>query len=275
MSLTLSSIHVYPVKSLGGFAVEQARTTARGLEHDRRWMLVDFEGRFISQREVAAMACLHCAPSEGGFSVTDIRTNEAIQLPWSIASGAEKNVRVWTDTVSTISAAEELSKWFAQRLGIGTQLVFMPDESARAVDPEYAEGIVSFADGFPYLIISQASLDDLNKRLSQTIPMDRFRPSLVVAGSGAFQEDEWRNIQIGEVAFSLVKPCARCVIPNTDQRTGERSAEPLRTLATYRKDLSERRIGKVDLGMNALSGSAGVIRVGDPITVLRSASFAQ
>ena len=267
MSLTLSSIHVYPVKSLGGFGVDQARTTARGLEHDRRWMLVDAAGRFISQREVAAMACLHCAPSESGFSVTDIRTNDVIHLPWSITSGAEKSVRIWTDTVNTICAAEELSTWFAQRLYVGTQLVYMPDESTREVDPEYAEGIVSFADGFPYLIISQASLDDLNERLPQAVPMDRFRPSLVVAGSGAFHEDEWRDINIGEVAFSLVKPCARCVIPNTDQRTGERSAEPLRTLANFRKDLSEKRIGKVDFGMNALTLSNGWLHVGDPISL--------
>ena len=267
MSLTLSSIHVYPVKSLGGFGVDQARTTARGLEHDRRWMLVDNAGRFISQREVAAMACLHCAPIEGGFSVTDIRTSEVIRLPWKITEGSVKKAHVWSDTVLALCADEHISTWFSQRLGIEATLVFMPDAAERPVDPAYAEGIVSFADGFPYLIISQASLDDLNERLPQAIPMDRFRPSLVVAGSGAFQEDEWRNIQIGEVAFSLVKPCARCVIPNTDQRTGARGVEPLRTLAHFRKDLSPKRVGKVDFGMNALTRSDGWLHVGDPISL--------
>lgn len=267
MSLTLSSIHVYPVKSLGGYSVEEATLTDRGLEHDRRWMLVGTDGHFITQREVAAMACLHCAPLENGFMVKDIRDDGTIQIPWSIVTGEERSILIWEDTVPTISAEKEISKWFGDRLGLETNLVFMPEQSQRVVDPVYAQGIVSFGDGFPYLIISQASLDDLNTRLPQPIPMERFRPNLVIRGGDSFQEDGWNEIMIGDVPFSLVKPCSRCVITTTDQRTGVRGVEPLRTLATYR-----RRNGvpsKVDFGMNAVSPSTGRIKVNSTIRIVR------
>lgn len=257
MSLALASIHIYPIKSIGGFAVEEARLTDRGLEHDRRWMLVDADGRFITQRESAAMACLHGAPGDAGFAVTDSRDGDRLELPWALDSGEAQRAMIWNDAVDVLHAPDTLSAWFAEKLGIRCSLVYMPDSALRPVDAHYATGSTSLSDGFPYLIISEVSLDDLNKRLSEPVPMDRFRPNLVIAGGEAHQEDAWRSIRIGSARFELVKPCGRCVITTTDQRSGRRGAEPLRTLAGYRTVN-----GKVLFGMNAM-GHGRLVRVGD------------
>lgn len=270
MALSVASLHLYPIKSLGGFPVEEARITDRGFEHDRRWMLVDAEGRFITQREAPTMACLHCSPDQDGFRVTDIRDGSSIDLPWTIAEGEERRATIWSDTVHVLPAPPETSAWFAQHLGVHCRLVFMPDSTQRAVDSLYANGITSLSDGFPYLILSQASLDDLNARISSAnslistsahpLPMERFRPNIVIAGGEAYQEDAWKEIAIGNARFSLVKPCARCTITTTDQRTGERGKEPLRTLATYRKHNNG-----VLFGMNAVAMGGEMVRVGDTV----------
>lgn len=270
MTLSLASIHIHPIKSLGGFAVDSSRLTDRGLEHDRRWMLIDHVGRFVSQREIPQMACLHCVRGDSGFQVTDIRDGSSIALPWSVADGQRSVAKVWDDAVAVIHASAKTSSWFSERLGAALSLVFMPDDSQRPTDDRYAKAFTSLSDGFPYLIISQASLDDLNARLGSTdqMDMDRFRPNLVIAGGGAFQEDGWQRIDVGGTTFDLVKPCARCVITTTDQRTGERGKEPLRTLAHFRKRVAAEGISKVDFGMNAVADRSGMIHVGSPIQVL-------
>lgn len=257
MSLKLASIRIHPIKSLGGFSVPEARLTDRGLEHDRRWMLVDAEGCFITQREVPAMACLHCTPNANGFSVTDTRNHDRIDLPWTLDGGDAHRAMVWSDAVEVTHAPDAMSSWFAKRLGVPCSLTYMPDTTSRPMDTDYADGVTSLSDGFPYLIISEASLDDLNGRLSVPVPMDRFRPNLVIAGGEPYQEDAWRSVRIGSARFDLVKPCGRCVITTTDQATGIRGKEPLRTLATYRS-----REGKVIFGMNAV-GQGDVVRLGD------------
>ncbi|MBK9177708.1 MAG: MOSC domain-containing protein [Flavobacteriales bacterium] len=258
MSLTLASIHIYPIKSLGGFSVQQARLTDRGLEHDRRWMLVDEEGRFITQRECPAMACLHCEEQEDGFGVVDLRSGDLLLLPWSFNSSAWATVEVWDDRLRLCLTRHEWSVWFSKRLDRELNLVYMPDSAARPIDSRYAEGLTSLSDGYPYLIVSKASLDDLNARLPEPVDMERFRPNLVIAGGAAFQEDNWKELAIGSTRFQLVKPCARCVITTTDQRTGERGKEPLRTLASYRSTGN-----KVLFGMNAVARGGDVLRVGD------------
>lgn len=259
---TLASLHIHPIKSLGGFAVQEARITDRGFAHDRRWMLVDENGVFITQREVPTMACLHCAPRTDGFRVTDVRDGDTIDLPWSLSEGIELAARVWNDKVLALVAPIEHSLWFSHRLGITAVLVYMPDRSKRATNAAYATGLTSLSDGYPYLIISQASLDDLNARMPLSLPMDRFRPNIVIAGGEAFQEDGWKEIAIGAARFSLVKPCFRCPIPTTDQRTGQRGKEPLRTLATFR------RVGnEVKFGMNAMAIAGDRVRVGDQVIV--------
>lgn len=273
MAITLASIHVYPVKSLGGFAVEEAQLTDRGLEHDRRWMLVDENGKFQTQRELATMACLHCSPLPDGFRVKDIRNGSSLDLPWTVSEGERQKVSVWSDALSALHGEPLWDTWFSEALQRTVRLVYMPDAAERRTDGSYANSLTSLSDDFPYLIASQASLDDLNTRGQAwahehkstwaQVPMERFRPNLVVAGGTPLQEDTWTDIRIGDARFQLVKPCARCVVITTDQNTGERSKEPLRTLATYRS------IGnKVMFGVNAVAQLEGIVRLGDHVEPL-------
>lgn len=265
MSLRVASLHVYPIKSLGGFAVDRASTTDRGFEHDRRWMLVDEHGSFITQREERVLACLHVTPNAQGFRVTDLRDGDTIDLPWTLNEGASSTARVFSDMVDVLHAPMTFSAWFADKLQRSCSLTYMPDAMQRHVDAKYAQGITSLSDGFPYLILSQASLDGLNARLEQPLPMDRFRPNIVLSGGEAHQEDRWREVHIGDVSFNVVKPCGRCVITTADQRTGERGVEPLRTLATYRRRAGAHHV--VDFGMNAMAPAGGVVRVGDGVWI--------
>lgn len=275
MTLTVASLHIYPVKSLGGFSVGEARTTDRGFEHDRRWMLVDGNGRFLSQRELPTMACLHCTPLADGFRVTDIRDGATLDLPWEPHSDERRSATIWIDAVDVIEAPSEVSIWFTQKLNQPCALVFMPKTSHRRVDPNYATGITSLSDGYPYLIISQASLDDLNTRIrtssdhpagpSSDLGMERFRPNIVIAGGKAFQEDRWKEIEINGTCFSLVKPCARCMIPTICQHTGEKGIEPTRTLASFRRRVTPEGAVKVEFGMNALAMEDAMIRTGDTV----------
>jgi uncharacterized protein YcbX len=259
---TLASIHIYPVKSLGGFSVPDIRLTDRGLEHDRRWMLIDPDGRFLSQRECQAMACLHCAAHGNGFRVTDVRNGNTVDVPWSLQEAERVKAKVWDDDVDLMLGPAFMHQWFSETLQRPVRLAYMPDSTVRTTDPTYADVPVALNDGYPSLIISQASLDDLNARLGTPVRMDRFRPNFVITGGAPFQEDDWKTIIIGETHFNIVKPCARCVIITTDQRTGERSKEPLRTLATFRS------VGnKVRFGMNATFAEMGTIHVGVPVQV--------
>jgi hypothetical protein len=204
------------------------------------------------------MACLHTAPHEDGFRVTDVRDGTTLDLPWTWRDDRTLMTSVWSDRVRTIPAHEEHSRWFSACLGRPLTLVHLPDATKRRTDGRYAQSLTSLSDGFPYLIASLASLDDLNARLDVPVPMDRFRPNLVIAGGRPYQEDDWRAITIGAARFHLVKPCARCVIVTTDQRTGARGTEPLRTLASYRS-----KGNKVLFGMNAVGDVTGMVRVGD------------
>ena len=260
----LASLHCYPIKSVGGFAMQEARLTDRGFEHDRRWMLVDAVGRFLTQRELPSMACLRTEPGPEGFTVIDRRDEEHLSLPWTLEDGPEPEVDIWGTRVRAREAPSGWSAWFSDRVGDAVRLVHMPDAAHRPIDERYAHGLTSLSDGFPYMILSQSSLDALNARLEVPVPMERFRPNLVIGGGTPHQEDGWRELRIGSVRFSLVKPCARCVIITTDQGTGERGREPLRTLATYRTVDS-----KVHFGMNAVADVEGTVRVGDPVTPIR------
>ncbi len=257
---TLASIHIYPIKSLGGFSVPQVRLTDRGLEHDRRWMLIDPVGSFLSQRKCPAMACLHCVPQVMGFRVTDIRNGNTIDIPWSLGDGERVLAKVWDDEVELLLADARMHTWFSETLQRPLRLAYMPSSTLRITDPRYAQVPVALNDSFPALILSQASLDHLNSRLATPVPMDRFRPNFVMSGGLAFQEDGWKEMTIGEQGFSMLKPCSRCIITSTDQQTGERSPEPLRTLSTYRS------VGnKVRFGMYAVFPEGGEVRIGDVV----------
>jgi uncharacterized protein YcbX len=269
MATTVAALHVYPVKGLKGVDVSEARATARGLEFDRRFMVVDREGNFVSQREYPKMATIwtDLAGDELLLSAPDA---EEVSVPLIPTGPATKRVRVWKSVVDASPVSEAADRFLSGYLGMDCRLVYMPDTTRRLSNPQYAgpEKLVSFADGYAYLVIGTASLTDLNRRMGERgqppLPMNRFRPSIVVSGSEAYAEDSWGEFRVGSARLAGVKPCGRCQVTTTDQSTGEvQGPEPLATLSTYR-DSAE--FG-VMFGMNCVMLEAGSIRVGDPVTI--------
>jgi len=262
----LSGLFVYPIKSLGGISVPEATAELRGLKHDRRWMLVDEQGVFVSQREVAAMSGLGTAFVDGYLNIfVKNEPGESLCLPLEVPVGAmpQTRVQIWSSRCNALQYPSEVNRWFSDILNRPLRLVYMPATTRRRVDGRYAPSgqLVSYADAFPYLLIGEASLTDLQQKLGTSLPMNRFRPNLVVRGTAPFEEDRWSDFCIGEVPFRGVKPCARCIVVTTDQETGQRSAEPLKTLAGYRK-----KGNKILFGQNVvfLGEPGATLRVGDP-----------
>jgi uncharacterized protein YcbX len=261
--LVLQEIYLYPIKSLGGISVSQALVEEKGFRYDRRWMLVDKKGDFVTQRQHPQLALLQVALSETQLEVFSKRDpSQRIAFDLDLASNQELQVSVWGDQVLARVVSVEVSRWFSDFLQMELDLVVMPESSQRKMDPRYAvQGeSVSFADGMPYVMIGQSSLDELNQRLEEPVSMDRFRPNLVFSGGQAFEEDQFTRIKVGEVDFQVVKPCARCVLITVNQQTGEKGKEPLATLATYRTVNN-----KVYFGQNAVALAPGMVRVGDLI----------
>ena len=267
----VTEINIFPIKSLRGISLASAALTRRGFRHDRCWMLVDSHGRFITQRQYAQLALVETRLHDDGITVR-APDGGSLEVPLQPASGQCVEVSVWDDRVSAVAAREEINAWFSDYLGTACQLVAMPPDSVRAVDASYAvsaQDQVGFADGFPFLLIGEGSLRDLNRRLLQrgesAVPMIRFRPNIVVDSDEAFVEDHWRRIKIGDVVFHVVKPCSRCVIPTIDLQTAARHKEPLRTLLEYRKTGN-----KAYFGQNLVHEFVpdAVISVGDPVQVL-------
>lgn len=264
--MKLSAIHIYPVKSLGGISLPQAHLTDRGLSHDRRWMLVDPQGLFISQRKQAKMALLRPELLSDGLRIrhkTD--TRNPLFIPFQPPGDQRMTVSVWDSICVGQLVSPEADAWFSDALEQDCRLVYMPDETRRAVSAKRAKNgeIVSFADGYPHLIIGQASLDLLNEKLESPLPMDRFRPNFVFTGGAPHEEDTWFAFRIGGVLFRGVKPCVRCELITIDQETAVRGKEPLRTLATYR------RVGnEVQFGQNLLHEGTGIVKVGDEIHIM-------
>ncbi len=269
MAATLSALYVYPVKGLRAIALASARCTDRGLEHDRRWMVVDAGGRFLSQREHPRMATVWTELS-GGTLTLSAPDEDAVVVAFPPPSAPAMRVEVWNSVCAALPASREADHWLSNYLGLPCRLVYMPDDSQRFSNERYAgQGKrVGFADGYAYLLTGEASLGDLNARLAATghpaLPMNRFRPNLVVSGAGAFAEDGWREIRIGEAVFRAAKPCGRCQVTTTDQATGEvLGPEPLATLAAFRESTE---FG-VMFGMNLVSVREGTVRVGDELVI--------
>ena len=265
MDPTLFSIHIYPLKSAGGIAVGEAQVDATGLHHDRRWLLVDAQGRFLSQRSHPRMALLRTALGERTLRVSAPAMN-SIELPLEPPADAARHetVAVWgTDryAVSCGSAAREWASTFLRADCRIMRAVAPQGQSRVDVDGRVRAG---FADGFPALVISTASLEDLNARLSAPLPMNRFRPNLVLAGLPAYAEDACERLAVGAVVLRARKRCPRCAITTTDQETSERGVEPLRTLVAYRSTPD----GDVAFGMNMGFEVGGTLRVGDPVRLL-------
>ncbi len=256
MTARVSQLHVYPVKSCRGIAVGEAELDDRGFVNDRRWMIVDEFGDYITQREVPQLATIDTRLTHSGIQLGEVT------IPTDFSDGPRRRVRVWSDVLEAV-VHEPASAWLSGVLARRCELVFMPDDQRRQVDPQYARPgeITNFADGFPLLLISEESLADLNARLEKPVEMRRFRPNIVVSGCDAFAEDRWTEMHIGEVLLRAVKPCSRCVITTVDPETGAGGLEPLRTLARYRVG-----DGGVHFGMNVIHESRGTLRVGDPVT---------
>jgi uncharacterized protein len=260
--LIVQQLVVYPVKSCRGIVVDRWDVESRGLRHDRRFMVVTRGGAFLTQRELPALCQIETAIDPAGERLTLRREGHGgVALPLAPEGGAPVAVQIWGEPVDARTVGDDVDAWLAAALGEPVRLVYFPETSHRATEAAYGEGFeTAFADGYPVLILGQASLDDLNARLATPVPMDRFRPNIVVAGSAPFAEDEWRDVTCGEVELRIVKPCDRCVITTTDQQTMVRGQEPLRTLAMFRRDE-----GKVLFGQNAVVIREGGIRVGDSI----------
>lgn len=273
--LKLSEIYVYPVKSLGGIRLEKSNITTRGLENDRRFMLVDENGRFLSQREYPQLAVFETAIEGDFLEITDKKTG--LNLKVSLLPNSQfpvLSVTIWDDVVTAIETNQAASDWFTQALGISTRLVYMHEQSQRKTEPEYSltgNEITSFSDGYPILIIGQSSLDNLNNRLENPVNINRFRPNFVFANGEPFEEDNWHEFTVGNIRFFGVKPCARCIMTTIDQQTGEKkSKDPLLTLNKYRKAGN-----RILFGQNVLISELGTVSIGDVVTVLSKKKLAK
>lgn len=264
--LTLSEIWIYPIKSLGGISLQSASVKRKGLQYDRRWMLIDQQGIALTQRSAPEMALFKLRMEREEITIDFRRSGQTISSvilkAASPSTGSGITASVWDDKVQVKEVDARMSEWFAHHLKIPCRLVVFPEKNPRPVDPRYSisNEQVSLADAYPFLIIGQKSLDDLNKKLREPVPMNRFRPNFVFTGGTAFVEDTWRDVSIGDLRFVGVKKSDRCVLTTVNQESGVKGAEPLKTLSTYRKIDN-----KVYFGENMVCLDEGTVAVGDSI----------
>ena len=264
--LVVSQLLIYPIKSLSGISVPSAVVTDRGFEHDRRWMLVDPQNRGLTLRELPTMARLQPSIGKDGLTVRAVdQPVEDLFIPFDAADGQE-NVTIWNATCEARRVGTSVDDWFSKQLNTRCHLVFMPDATLRPVDTTsgYAPAgkFTSFADAYPFLLLGEASLNDLNGRLPNPVSMVRFRPNIVVEGGTPYREDTIEEFRINQVRFTGLENCARCQVPNVDPATGVPNPlkEPLRTLAKYRTQGK-----KIIFGRNVVPSGTGTVRVGDEI----------
>jgi uncharacterized protein len=283
----ISEINIYPIKSLKGISLDSAVVEERGLQHDRRWMLTTPDGMFFTQREFPRMALVEVGIGDDLYLTAN--GFGTLEIPLQPQTGNKQQVTIWQSICEGEIYGATTNEWFSDVLGTDCQLVYMPDDTRRSVNPRFDRGddVVSFADGYPLMVLGEASLDDLNRKLAANadtsvrvpLPMNRFRPNIVVSGSAAYAEDEWAKIRIGDGVFRSTKPCERCVVTTVDQSQGDFAGkEPLKTLASYRmaKDLIPDRheslgvkANAVLFGQNLIAETPGVtIKVGDVVEVI-------
>jgi len=274
--MKIEQLTIYPVKSLRGIPLQSTKLEKRGLAYDRRWMITDADYNFITQRThpILALIAVTIKDDKLQFSYTNANpsTLEITAVPHQ--KGPLVETMVFDKKCKALPVSQAANEWFSNILGGDFRLVYMPEESRRLVNPKHASptDIVSFADGYPILLAGIASLDDLNQKLNDPVPMNRFRPNIVISGEEAFGEDHWEYFKINDLLFRGIKPCSRCLMTTIDQEKGEKSGvEPLRTLATYRK-----KDNKGLFGLNLLwehlkwDGNGDCeIRVGDEVVVAR------
>lgn len=268
--MRVSSLWIHPVKSCRAIAVDRAELDETGFRHDRRWMVVDASGRFVTQRERPDLATVSVTVW-GDHVALRCDGHSALTLPFDPGSHAPvRKVTVWDDTVEARGASPDASRWLLTTLGLEGDVVWMPPASVRPVDPRYARQVdrVGFADAFPLLVATEGSLEALNARLQQPVPMERFRPNVVVSGAEAFEEDRWSVFRLGIVRCRAAKACARCAIVNTDPWTGARGIEPLKTLATFRTGTTDKP--RVYFGQNVVHAREAIgqtVSIGDEVVV--------
>ena len=261
--MEVDSLYIYPIKSMEGIAVKAAELTAKGFKYDRAWMLTDATGRFISQREYPGLALMQIKLNDQDLSVRN--GHEEISFNLKTVTGPKLSTSVWKDHFESQEVSSEVSSWFSDMLKSKVKLVTYSESNGRSkhVSSLGRNIEVSYADGYPYLILGTASMDELNARTFIHMSIKRFRPNIVITTQDAHIEDEWKEIQIGDHLIQLVKPCARCDLTTIDPETAEIGQEPLITLSTYR------RINRQILfGMNGISHGPGTLNVGDRVEII-------
>ncbi len=266
--IQVSQLYIYPIKSLGGISLTSVNITDRGFEYDRRWMLIDENNHFLTQREFAAMALIQVEVKENGLKVFHkANKNDFIIVPFTPSKNERVKTNIWEVPCNPLLVSDEVDGWFTKVLEVNCRLVYMDDDTQVPVDERYSinNSLTSFSDGYPVLMVSEASLMDLNNRIGEELPINRFRPNLVISNTEAFEENTMEEFEINGINFYGVKPSARCVVTTIDQNTAAKGKEPLKTLATYRS-----MNNKIYFGENVIAASTGIVSVGDNITVLKT-----
>jgi len=261
--MKVSGLYIYPIKSLGGISVTSAKTLTEGLEYDRRWMLVDADGRFFTQREHPHLALFGTKLHKDQLQIT--YQGDELTIPLAQHDDTDLRVSVWSSKLKASQVSADASSWFSDHLDAEVKLVRMTTDSKRPkrLFTEPYKTQVSLADGYPYLILGTASMNELNNKLSSPLSMDRFRANIIVDTSEPHEEDTWKEeFTLGETTMKVIKPCARCVMTTIDQKTAAQGKEPLKTLATYRK-----KRNKIWFGANAICLKEGEISVGDSLSL--------
>jgi uncharacterized protein YcbX len=265
-SYTLSDIIIYPIKSLAGIRLTHWQVTKTGFQYDRKWMLVDNQGLFLSQRSLPKMALIKTALTPEHL-ILSAPNQQDLMLSLAPTDGEIIASTIWHDQCEARHVSQQADAWFSAFLGVACRLVYFPDESSRFVDANYAQTTdqTAFSDGFPFLLISENSLVALNQAMQLNFTMTRFRPNLVIAGCPSYAEDSWREIRIGNIDFRLPKPCSRCSVPTIDPDTAQTGKEPLTTLNRLRKWQN-----KVYFGQNALHNQCGILSIGDQVQIIKT-----
>lgn len=261
---TVSKLIIYPIKSMRGIELDSVQVENMGFANDRRWMLVDLQSQFLSQRKYPEMALLKIQLGRDLMKVTFTKNKNSMDIPIETDSANAFQVKIWNDSVNAHSVGAKYDKWFSRCLGTDCRLVKI-DKVGRPVDAEFnpINSITGFSDGFPFLILGEESLNLLNSKLSAPVPVNRFRPNIVFSGGSPHDEDGWKQFRIGGVLFYGVKLCSRCVVTTIDQNSAEKGFEPLNTLKLYRNFNN-----KIMFGQNLIHEGNGIITVGDEINII-------
>ncbi|MCE5295121.1 MAG: MOSC domain-containing protein [Chlamydiales bacterium] len=260
----LSELYIYPVKSCKGMSLRSVHVGAKGPAMDRRWMVVDANGCFLSQRCLPKMALIHANLDDHYLFLSAPSKVPLMLLHHPVGPTCE--VTVWQDTCLAYDMGDKAAEWVSEFLEVTARLVFMPEQSIRKVNPQYATSTndeIGFADGFSFLLTCEQSLSDLNTRLGMNMRMNRFRPNLVISKTEPYEEDTWKRIRIGNITFNCVKPCSRSVITTINQERAEEGSEPLNSMASFREI-----DGKICFGQNLTHEGSGILEVGTEIEIL-------